>query len=536
MGDQVDIKDAQFHVLESNFRVRLKRDRARRRLSRILSRAPDEAFLRMIWAADALEGGEDRAADGWRWFSDKAPELVGKLKGRERFFHKWLLETLANQLLLVPKAKVRRDRQHKTLNCRSLTSIVEAVNLLHDLEDAEDAEDGKTLRRVSVFTQMHRLGQRQFPWQRGKVSKRVFYKSSFLYAFPEAKKRFEERHGISVDDFSLVAFALYALLQSHSGCRLPFDLSSMGVSRSVSDKAISILSTTVPQARMLAKSHRANSTHTAYTASVFRQSPIIRFSDVLVAPIPDLIIERITDGLYYDVVISGDGATNMGVTSRIGKRFERYCHDLLCHYLANISAKPEFRYGDQHSPDLILECENEMIAVVECKAKKEPVGAKFGEEKIALQSAGIDELANGVFQIWRFFSHIRRGIVKTAPTVTQSTIGILLTLDTWFEASGGHRDEVLKRAHILANRKGDEISKDDRRPIVFCNIDDLEFLMARAEEQDFLRVLSLASEPERQGWLLDGIYRELPDAHPIEKTDPFADRLSAVATWLAHFE
>lgn len=517
---------------QSLFQLRRRRERSRKKLDELLSRAPDEAFLRMLWAADAIETGSDRSRAGWAWFAKRPRELVEGLRKRGFFFHKWLLETLANELLLVPKARIIPDKPNKILDCQNLAAAVQATNLLRDLENAED---GLTLRRVGVLTQMHRLGQRQFPWQRGKVTLRAFYKSSFLYAFPEAQEKFRERRGISVDDFSLVAFALYVLFQEHSSVKLPVDLRQLGIERAISDKALALLTISLSAAQTAAGKFKAASTHTSYTASVFRLSPIARFPDVLVAPIPDLIIERITEGLYYDIVTTADGSTNKDITSKLGKRFEAYCRDLLEGYLTDIQVMPEFQYGSQHSPDLMLLRNDSIVAAIECKAKKEPIAAKFGEEEGALRSSGIDELAKGIFQLWRFFSHVRRNIAAGAPEVEESAIGILLTLDTWLEASDGQRVEVLRRAVALADQN-DEITEEDRRPIALCHVGDLENLLASASDQDVLRTLAIASTPERQGWLLDGLLRDLPDAVVIRKPDPFANRLADVAEWMGRFE
>jgi hypothetical protein len=87
----------------------------------------------------------------------------------------------------------------------------------------------------------------------------------------------------------------------------------------------------------------------------------------------------------------------------------------------------------------------------------------------------------------------------------------------------------------LADQNG-EITKEDRRPIALCHVRDLESLLACASDQDVLRTLAIASTPERQGWLLDGLLRDLPEAVLICKPDPFANRLADVAQWMGRFE
>lgn len=511
----------------------LKRQRLksrRRSLDKFLSCVQDdEAFLRMLWAMDAIEDGDDRSQAGWSWFARPPQELLEILQGRGKFFHKWLLETLANELLAVKKVHIIPGKQVKIVDCHRLESAVQAVNLLHRLEDAED---GVTLRRVSVFTQMHRMAQRQFPWQRGKVTRRAFYRSSFLYTFPEAQEKFQERYGISICDFSLVAFLLYALFKDHSGVKLPFDVSKFGIEQAICERALEILTVSLHKAQEAVRNFKAMSTHTSYTASVFLKSPIVRFSGVLVSPVPDLIIERITEGIYYDIVTKDDRVTAKDISGKLGKVFERYCYDILIGYLNELKIIQEFQYKGRHSPDLMMLQNERIVVAIECKAKKEPIGAKFGEEKEALLSPGIDDLAKGIFQIWRFLSHVRRGVLQCAHELGNSVIGILLTLDTWLEVSDGQRAEVRRRAGELADLEGN-ITGEDRCPIALCHVRDLEDLLACASDQDVLRTLAVASTPEKQGWALADIYHQLTDATVISKPDPFEDRLTDVAPWIA---
>ena len=141
----------------------LKRDRSRKKLRQLLSHAEDEAFCQMIWAVDALQSGRAEAAARHLRFPAEAAtsDMISKFA-----VYKWYLETLVGHLLTTPKYNPISDVKRAT-NCSQFATVAKVVNLLRNLEDAEASI---YLRRFSILNEMHRIGQRQFPWQRGFVN------------------------------------------------------------------------------------------------------------------------------------------------------------------------------------------------------------------------------------------------------------------------------------------------------------------------------------------------------------------------------
>ena len=85
---------------------------------------------------------------------------------------------------------------------------------------------------------------------------------------------------------------------------------------------------------------------------------------------------------------------------------------------------------------------------MECKATKLTFPAQFADDPIAEAKIGYDEIAKGVFQLWRYFSHARRGIVST-DAVRADAYGMVLTLDTWLVMSRELQEQVLGTAAIF---------------------------------------------------------------------------------------
>jgi hypothetical protein len=168
-----------------------------------------------------------------------------------------------------------------------------------------------------------------------------------------------------------------------------------------------------------------------------------------------------------------------------------------------------------------------MVLAVECKATRLTYLAQFAEDPFETARNQYRQIANGVFQLWRFFSHIRRGLVNE--TVDGDTSAMVLTLDPFLTLSRELRDRVIHEASELAKR-AEDISAEDRRHVIFCPIQGLEDILSRSTEDSFLATLKAARKEKYTGWDLREISREEAAGEKIElKRFPFD--LSDLLPW-----
>ena len=304
---------------------RLGRDIYRSRLNKLLSQCSDEPMIRLIATVSAALDGK---AGARRAVPDLPEEAVGAQVGSRYHIAPWILETLANELLSAPKQSPMTSGRYRELRTDRFAVLDMLARLVIALENAED---GMFLAKHDVFTEMHRLVQRQFPWQRGS-SAPALYRSLMLYGTGNAASYFERETGLKTSDFVKVGAWLASALSRRDGVRRETDLYSAAISPDVRDRALRRLVIGHEDARGLTRRMRAPNLHTAYKPSILRDFPIIAFGDQqerLRAPLPALITRRFTDGHYLDVV--GGGAA---VWTEIGKRFEQYCVEYLAQMLA----------------------------------------------------------------------------------------------------------------------------------------------------------------------------------------------------------
>lgn len=509
---------------------RIRRDLYRGRLNDLLSRADDEAFFILVWAVHAIQTGrEDQAAHILSYPKEAATsDIASKFA-----VHPWRLETLLNELLQAAKLEILPNRANKRVDCSKFAAVAKAVTYLNELENAQD---GIVLRRINVLQEMHRLAQRQFEWQRGFLSHGQFYRAGYIYGGEQAKAHFGRLNGITIEQFNQACFAMYALFANKPILRGGGGMEAIGISSAVLATAIRLISLRHEDARRMVKEFRSKGTHVGYLPSIFRMFPCISFGNAetrIHSPLPSLVILRGTSGIFYDMSKGDDNVKN-----EISRRFERYCMELFTHDVKERDSIESFAYkinGNKiDSPDIIVGSKGVISVICECKATRMSYAARFSEDPIADAKRGYEELAKGVFQIWRFASHCRRGLVG-ATRVAADASGLLLTLDSWLAMAEVMQREVLSIARTMAADRDRGISGEDQIPIVFCPIGDLEETLRISTEQTLFKTLRAAAEEEFRGWLLWTIHRQLFPETNCANTYPFAEKLPDVLPWWSMF-
>jgi hypothetical protein len=472
-------------------------------------------MISLISAVAAVQSGNENALHA---VQDLPREAIGAELGSPHYMPFWSLETLVNELLATPKPKRLGIGYTRVLNADTFNTLRMLNSILVKLENAEDSI---FLAKYDVFYEMARIAQRQFHWQRGVASAPHFYRSMLLYGTGTAREFFEASVGTGVCMSGSLARA--GLVLRHR------DLSEVGVSPEVREAALARLVIPHAEARARAAKMRAGNRHTAYRPSILRDFPIISFGELgerLRAPIPELIMYRYTSGLYLDVVQGGSA-----VWTEIGRRFESYVLEYLQAMMSPYKVIGEQVYGpkkaSRRTPDVLISGDAGVVAAVECKAKRMTFDARFADDPVSAATIGFDELAKGMFQIWRFFSHARRGLtgdIRVAPNCR----GVIVTADSWLTMANNQAESVFTAALALADAEGD-IEEQDRREIAFCQIDDVELALQFGTGDSFLTACNEIAAGEKKGFMLSVAHAMTRDE---ERPYPFSERIADLLPWM----
>ena len=522
---------------------RASRDHYRKKLTNILKDMPDGMFFELCWATHALQSG--REARVLNWFEYPREAVTSDLRS-EYHVHPWTIETLLNECLATPKSRLPKWR-----NLRSFRFLPPLVNTLRKLENAES---GIMLRRNHVLNTLHLVGHQQFEWQRGVLHRPQLYRSAYIYSGELAKEYFLRVQGFSLDDFTLTMFLLRSIFGQFAATYVTGQFEQFGVSRELLGAVIRLISLPHANARAKAYELRRGSGQTAYKRSLLRTHPCVSFEDSTVAPLPDLVTRRGTTGIFYDV-IDGPNAIKNEVAKRfqttmlqIAKwananrpetRFQTYCCELLSRMYSDLDVSGEYNYQLRKgrgfdTPDVLIRQDRELAIIGECKATRMSHEARFSEDPLTANPRGLGEMAKGVFQIWRFASHIRRGLLPNERCRTDVR-GLILTLEPWLLMSRNIFEGVLQEAHRRAAEKDPDIGPEDRIPVIFCSIEDLEQTVSTATSASLLQAVRTAADENLRGWLLQHVHRDHVAHVPQQNDYPFKYHLVDVLPWWDRF-
>ena len=493
------------------------------RLSVNLSTADDEAFLRLVWTLNALQTG--RAEEASRFLNGYPPEAATEGILGPHAIYPWELETLVNELLTTAKGPYR------IFNYRDWNTIGSLVNQLRALENAEY---GARRGEVNILVEMGRIGARQFPWQRGYVGIPSLYRNAYIYGQGECAAYLDQAADLTTSDMTLVGFSLLAVFYPEPAIRPATDLKLIhewGITPETLRRTLDRIARPIADLRREASLLRDIEMVTAYKPSILRQFPCLRVGHrgrTLVAPLPDLIMDRVTNGLFYDV-IGGGGP----VREEIGRRFEDYSLALLSQMLHDARFVPEATYGTRlgpiATPDILMRVEDGAVQLaIECKASRMSVTARFGDAPE--EDRGYEEIAKGVMQLWRFFAHCRQQVAPDQ--LAADAQGMILTMDEWFAGRSTVIPQIIGRANELADASAHEIPAVDRRPVAFCTISELEDVLATATPSSLMETVRIGSG-DRAGWIFSILHGETEAEKAAPKDYPFEQALSDLLPWHA---
>ncbi len=497
-----------------------------RRYRRWLARANDNDCLTLVWAAHALQSGH---AENAARFINFPMEAATENVVNDYSVHSWELETIVTSLLTTPKDKERKGLYHST-DLRRFESLCVLVNYLRTIENEEYARSSSS---SDVLEELYRIGQRQFHWQRGPSIEQL-YRYAFVYGQGECGAFFEQENGIAVSAFIQLSFAMFGIMMTKPWTDEP-DVSELKLWQDNMKKTLALQSIELNDARKSASRLNRNAVGrlgkplmTAYMPSLLRQRPMIKIAGpkcTYIAPLPPLVMNRATSGLYYDIKQGPDR-----LRTEANARFEDYIRKLANAYFPHIETLKGKPYGPKgaavDTPDCLLLDGKQVTVAIECKATKLTFEGQYSDDPMTVARQGFEQIAKGVFQLWRFFSHVRRGFY-TEHHVSPSLHGIVLTMDSWMQMAAKLREEVFTRAKELASAdKG--IIEEDMRMVVFVTVQELNDTFAQTDMDGFLTVLENAVSEKYLGHGFPEIARDSDIARTQRE---FPMDLSDVLPW-----
>ncbi|MXN53144.1 hypothetical protein GR158_18705 [Shinella sp. AETb1-6] len=501
------------------------------RLLRMLSETDDADSLTMLWAVHALQN--DRSASAEKHLNFLPQANTSSMDSPFAVFP-WDIETLITIMLNMPKS-VSPPWLRQPMNVREFNTVANLINLLR-AADEHDSDDRVTVE--NVLKEMHRIAHRTFAWQRGWANVPETYRSLFIYGQGLSGQYFEETNGLSIVDFYTVAFLYMSVFFQKPWTTAVDDLGFFNAVRAKARPAERLLAAEISDARreslaLLSRYEKSAGKRLpiVYRPSYLRMRPMVQVSTevqpVFIAPLPTLLLHRATVGLYYDIIKGGTKIRNDAAA-----RFEEYCRKSIEAHCPAFEVSPPVKYkfkgNPVETPDVILQLDGQVVAVMECKASKLTFEAQYADNPIEDAQDGYAQIAKAIFQMWRFFSHVRRNLLDFV--VADDAPAVVLTLDAWTLMSSELRNEVIAEARRMVAEKEPAITDEDQRPPVFCPLHELDHLLLVSSEQQLLDGMKAAILPEYDGWALLNVRQNAVEKLPQQKRYAF-DPAEFIGWW-----
>jgi len=412
-------------------------------------------LLVLSWSIEAFRDGRTKAA---RRFIELPGTPDDYQMSGKYFIPPWHIDAVINEkcrLLLIDKKKITSSK------LRSWSEIATLFNTYARLSNVESTMD---FSPSGIIAAMQRIFWPQYDWQIGFENSQRLGRAWYVYGAPEAKSAFKAKHGIDLDTFLKSLFAVYAATDDSPVAQI-VDVPEMGLSRDLIYRSCRVIGRYIHDHAKHSLDIYKKNVPREFNRSSIKEFPIVFVQEnqhsIAVTPSRSLLMRRITDGLYYDIVGDDDAKRSTG------ERFEALCIKMTNHYLGPYCEVEDERptsYG--RSADIkIFDTNKSHGLIIECKARRLPHRVLTSADPWTSCQKDFDDIVKGIVQIWR--SHAALSL----PNPTQ-VVGIVVMYDPWTLLSGTFMQNLFYRAKILAEAIG--IPEKSKIQIAFSSIFDFE--------------------------------------------------------------
>lgn len=378
-----------------------------------IRKVPLEDSLRHIWQYSRLVSAGVKLPDS---YVHRDPR--GYTHPIEKYLHPHQVELLAREVLL------HADRSGKPTG-HSLATWPDFVNVKGAL-DAYANDVYVDNPNTDIMLTLHRIAQEQFP-RFSRLTKAKIGRYLAMYRTPALRAIFEERLGIDVDAYFVMAFGVIASSFARVQMNTKTDYEVLGLDLTQSTLFFDRITGRVePMRAKLIETQRHNDCW-EYTFNAFHYYPLISLfpdhPERLLCPVPPALERRLLEGLYFDLVdakgfAKAFGDAFEGVAGRMLKSLEqRYeVHQAL----PSTVGKQQF-----HGTDWIVRSP-ESCAFVECKSKRLSLSGRVAEQVSDLEK-DIVKLAEAVVQN---YANLYREMQARGDVGCQY-FNIIITLEDW---------------------------------------------------------------------------------------------------------
>lgn len=448
-------------------------------------------------------------ADIWQLFQNLERDLAlpadfgllnnGKASIKD-IIHPWELDILTREVILNAGTK-----EHKNLLKRK--DIATAINLIRKIVDEQSNEDLEN----TIFHEMHRIVQQQFPWQ--KNFKLTLSRYLNIYKSPEIEEVLLRNTGLSTSQFYLLGIALSGHFIKSPFYNTNQSYKEFGISEHQKKLFLDRMIFGLDALKERTRSIQEYNQNWSFTINPLVKTPLIQAHTnaphIVTCPIPRHLMTRFSEGLFFDM------AEAKGFEQPYGNAFENYIGKISKQLINKDKISIErgkpysIKKQEKHGVDWYLFDESSAL-LLECKTKGLKLKARYEINDTALKEE-IEILAKSIVQNYKNMIDIIDNRTEWKPQ-NRKLYPITVTLSDWFlfapQVFEQLEGSVLKR--LKESNLQESLIKEN--PYTVMSAQEFETLIQVMNQAGLTEVIRNKSSNEYKNWmtmpLITSKYRE----------------------------
>jgi len=308
--------------------------------------------------------------------------------------------------------------------------LARGINKLKDL----DGEIAKLyIDKEHVLLELHRIAHRQFKWQINPNLDTVarYWK---IYNCQKLQKIINQAIGLTLRDIFAISLGLQGFYMTKFALFYPPKIQIKGISNEILDQFLLHFSKDIDDLRELLIEEQGLNENFMYEFNSLRAFPLINMDYVgrksLICPIPSLLYERLTTGIYYEIF-------NLpGFDEAFGECYQHYIGEVLQQGAKSVRVFPEQEYGSRRDRKRTVDwtiSKGNWSLFIECKTKRLTLGAKINLYSTTELNNEIGKMADFIIQLYKNILDYENNLFPQFRFNRQIKIyPLVVTLEEWY--------------------------------------------------------------------------------------------------------
>lgn len=422
----------------------------------------------------------------------------------------WDLEILVREVVL-------NASRHGNDGLHQWNGLAKAVNHIRRLEGVPYEGEG----RADIMIDLQRIAHRQFRWQSGNANRASqIVRAWKIFGGDELDAKVLTKTGMSMHQLLRLGMAVTGGLINRPALNLRTDYSVLKVPPAASRQLFERLTCDLPNLRERTRQCQQYNDAWLYASFPLEHTPLIRLDaanpDQLVCPVPRYLFNRVTSGVFYDIVNS-DGFANA-----YGDAFQRYVGEVIAITVPTppfivIEERPyaENKARLKHGVDWIVSDATGHL-FIECKTKRLSLGSKNVTDPEAV-GRDLAAMTQAIVQNYKNIADAKKGITEWRPDELP-VYPVVVTLEDWHLFSTHFTDQLQVDVRESLVNEGIDPDIVADMPYTVTSVSELETVLQVVANRGISPVFAHKTKADYWSWAWTGFLpTNFPEEHRAAK-------------------